>query len=152
MDRRIFHASLHPRPTTLPAAAPLTVAGVDWPSLAADQAVLAAGFPLSFETVATRLEQLPRMFLEPDGSLVWVGSSAEATWQLDGVLYDRAGRLLYLELKGWCPAEPFDALLRTLDWPETAVLVQWMAQGRYLDERVFRQLAGLAPTDPASGS
>ena len=62
-----------------------------------------------------RCPLLPRMFIEPDGSFVWVSTDAvQPTWQVDGSLYDRNGRLLYTELKGTCSRDPFQSLLGAL--------------------------------------
>ena len=47
-----------------------------------------------------RTEALPRMFFEPDGSFVWVAAAdAETPWQIDGLLSDRAGRLIAAEFE-----------------------------------------------------
>jgi len=59
------------------------------------------GGPMSsrFDDVAERLGEVPRLYFEPDGSLVWVGDD----WQIDGMLYDREGLLQYADLKGHAP-------------------------------------------------
>ncbi len=53
------------------------------------------------------------MFVEPDGSFVWVGAAAGApnSWQLDGQLFDRAGKVLLIELKGGCPQSALEQIL-----------------------------------------
>jgi len=83
---------------------------------------------LSFEQLVERLLQLPRLFAEPDGSFLWSGTyEAEEhaveslrisslaktcdlpigpptdTWQVEGMLYDRALRVTRVELQGSCP-------------------------------------------------
>ncbi len=60
---------------------------------------LAEPLPLSFEQAQSRLEALPRLHFEPDGSFVWAG----ANYQVFGMLYDAAGLLQYVELRGECP-------------------------------------------------
>ena len=75
-----------------------------------------ASFAVTFEKVYSALEACPRMFIEPDGSFVWVGEEPNATgsataWQLDGHLYDRNERLLYVELQGTCPPATFEMML-----------------------------------------
>ena len=57
------------------------------------------------------------MFCEPDGSFVWVSSQGEPAWQLDGNLYDRNSRLLFVDLKGTCPRGAFDQLMTASDGP-----------------------------------
>jgi hypothetical protein len=112
----------------------------------------------SFEEVAAQLEQLPRLYFEPDGSFVWVGEeeptsgdddavvdpaqhSAHRRWQVDGNLYDLHGRLLYIELKGHCPPERFDQLLSACGWPQQEVLFQLLREALYLSESDFRRWA-----------
>jgi hypothetical protein len=75
-----------------------------------------ASFPVTFEAVFAALEAWPRMFIEPDGSFVWVSEERTpegslAAWQIDGHLYDRDDRLLYVELQGTCPRSAFEQLL-----------------------------------------
>jgi hypothetical protein len=60
------------------------------------------------------------------------------------VLYDRAGRLLYVDLKGACPPERFDQLLRAVGWPDAGVMFQITAAAVFLDEAEFRRWAGRA--------
>ncbi len=49
--------------------------------------------------VQAQLADLPRMFIEPDGSFVWVGQDEAENWQLDGVIYDRHDRVIHVQ----CP-------------------------------------------------
>src|SRR5262245_14961734 len=78
----------------------------------------------AFDDVYAKLQALSRMFIEPDGSFVWRGVSNGGQWQVDGNLIDRGPTLDYVELKGYCPQEPFDELLRAVGWPEVALSFQ----------------------------
>jgi hypothetical protein len=98
-------------------------------------------FSISFEGATRHLAALPRMFIEPDGSFVWVGNEKNADWQVDGVLYDRQGRLLYIEMKGHCPQAAFDELLRAWGWPETRLIFQVVPRAVFLAETDFRRWA-----------
>lgn len=98
-------------------------------------------FNRTFEEVSDALAALPRMYVEPDGSFVWVAAN-EPAWQIDGVLYDGAGRLWYVELKGCCPQDEFDHLLSTLGWPQTPVEFQLVHEAVLLPEADFRGYAG----------
>ena len=69
--------------------------------------------PVSFEDAQARLTALERMFFEPDGSFVWVGGRPVA-WQVDGMLYDAAGQLQYVDLRGCCPYPQWRQLLAAL--------------------------------------
>ena len=103
-----------------------------------------AGAPLavSFDAAATALGLLPRMFIEPDGSFVWTGETADrARWQVDGNLIDRGDVLAYVEVNGSCPEERFDALLRCLSWPEVPLAFELTRRGVTLNEAEFRDLA-----------
>lgn len=107
-----------------------------------------SGFAVSFEQAAASLERQQRLFIEPDGSFVCRGQTPsaerdggapEAEWQLDGVLYDRAGRLEYVEIKGNAPPDALDRLLAALGWPATPLAFGLVREGIVLDEAAFRR-------------
>jgi hypothetical protein len=133
-----FQITLHARPVDAKAAAALEIAGRTIVTLAVPQESLSTCFRVTFEEASAALAQLPRLFIEPDGSFVWVSSSAVSAWQLDGVLYDRDERLLFVDLKGSCPAEAFDQFLTALGWPETNVMMQLTREAVFVDEQTFR--------------
>jgi len=96
----------------------------------------------SFESAQTRLNSLPRMLFEPDGSFVWVQENdGGTTWQLDGVLFDRNGRLHSAEIKGSCSEEAFDMLLSAMGWPGTDLVFQLSNEAVFIDEGEFRRFA-----------
>lgn len=97
-----------------------------------------APLPVSFEEASTAFGGLPRMLVEPDGAWVWVGDG----WQLDGVLVDRGGRLLYAEVKGSCPGAEFDRLLGCLGWPAAALEFEMVREGVRMEEEEFRGYVG----------
>src|SRR3954447_5544139 len=97
---------------------------------------------VTFDAAYAALAHLPRMFIEPDGSFVWTGTTAEGkAWQLDGNLIDRGDVLARVELKGCCPEKEFDLLLGALNWPGTPLKFQLAQRGVTLDEAEFRRLA-----------
>ena len=97
-------------------------------------------FAISFEEAATHLRQLDRMYLEPDGSFVWVVEGDGHRYQLDGSLVDDGARLLHVELKGICDSLMLDDLLRAVvRWPEQAVVFHQLAKGVCLSEEAFRR-------------
>ena len=145
-----FDVSLHVRPADARPGAAITLAGRSVETLAAPAASQALPFSVTFEEAADKLAALPRMFVEPDGSFVWTGEAVDAAgatsrWQVDGNLYDRAGRLLYVDLTGRCPATQFDQLLAALDWPATPIAFLLRREGVWLDEPVFRAWASECP-------
>lgn len=68
--------------------------------------------PSSFEGAAARLERIDRLFIEPDGSLVWTCDSPRQ--QVDGVIYDAADRIQYVDLQGCCTLASWRTLLAAL--------------------------------------
>jgi hypothetical protein len=63
-------------------------------------------------------------------------------WQVDGHLFDFAGRLQRVELHGHCPPAAFDDLLRCLGWPEQSLKFEMVREGQTLDEEHFRDTCG----------
>jgi hypothetical protein len=138
-----FHATIHAKPPDVTEGPSFSHLGTQYGSIVvASEALATTTFGCSFEQAQTSLTQLNRMYCEPDGSFVWVSSQNEdPRWQVDGNLYDRAERLLFVDVKGSCPAEAFDQLLNSLGWPETAVVFQLAHEAVLLDEPEFRRWA-----------
>jgi hypothetical protein len=96
----------------------------------------------TFDDVLAQLSRLPRLFIEPDGSFVWRGTDDDGQpWQLDGNLIDRGEVLDYVELKGTCPSERLDDVLRALGWPQNLIVFQLPRLGVFLIEEEFRRQA-----------
>jgi len=72
---------------------------------------------------------------------VWTSAAADRAWQVDGNLFERAGRVLLVDLKGSCPAADFDRLLTAFGWPDEALMVGLVRAGVFLDEPTFRRHA-----------
>jgi hypothetical protein len=101
-----------------------------------------ASFAVTWEEAAAALEELPRMIVEPDGSFVVSGNDERGSrWQVDGHLFDFAGRLQRCEVHGHCPAQAFDDLLRCVGWPDQRLMFETVMEGLRLDEQAFRQHA-----------
>lgn len=106
--------------------------------------------PVTFEAALLALEQLPRMFAEPDGSFVWTSPpGADSHWQVDGNLVDGGERLYYAELKGSCPPDALDQLLACLSDGSTALAFEAVEQGVVLSEEELRRGLTLPPDAPA---
>jgi hypothetical protein len=140
-----FHVTLHARPADVEVARPCLVSGRELPVLGVSPDGLSHGFPRTFEDVAESFSRFERMYFEPDGSFVWVASAGEPSWQLDGVVYDRDGRVVYVDLKGTCPAARLDQLLAVLGWPAAAVMFQLVREAVVVDEATFREFADVRP-------
>jgi hypothetical protein len=99
-------------------------------------------FAVTWEEAAARLERLPRMIFEPDGSFVVSGDDESGRrWQVDGHLFDFSGRLQRYELHGHCPEAAFDELLRCVGWPKQMLLFETVREGQSLNEHEFRKHA-----------
>lgn len=146
-----FHATLHARPATPLQTRPVMLGGREASALVIEPVGLATPFAASFEEAGERLQALPRMYFEPDGSFVWVSNAGGPAWQVDGVLYDRGGRLQHVDLKGTCPAAEFDGLLAALGWPATPVMFQLVREAVFLDEAEFRRVAARGSGEGPAG-
>ncbi len=138
--RYSFDIVVHAKPTSAAAGPTYTLRGVDLPTLAITAAECPS-FDRTFEEVAADLERFERMYFEPDGSLVWVSSNLDDPWQLDGMLYDRDGRVRHVELKGSCPSEAFDRITAVLGLPSSAMVFQLTREAQFLDDATFRRYA-----------
>lgn len=144
-----FFVTVHALPPGIAAGAPITIDALSLNTLTVEREQLqSTTFDCSFEEASTRLAALERMYCEPDGSFVWVSSQNEPAWQIDGNLYDRNGRLLFVDLKGTCPNEQFERLLAALGWPNTPLMFQLTRDAVFLDETQFRRYAS-RPSAPA---
>jgi len=102
--------------------------------------------PVTFDQTIAALQQFERLFIEPDGSLVWTGSTQDGElWQVDGNLIDRGDALAYVELKGRCPQDQFDRLLTAFGWPQATLAFNLPERGATLSEADFRRLAASEP-------
>jgi len=128
---RDFHITLHAAPQALPSQGTLYFQERDWPSVTINAADLVVPFAISFEEACDNLGKLQRMYVEPDGSFVWRGTTSEQSWQIDGNLYDRQGRVLYCEMKGACFAEVFRQFLAALLLRGDGVVIQEMRSGNF---------------------
>ncbi len=94
---------------------------------------------VTFDQAFAELELVPGLFIEPDGSFFLVSRPGEPVWQVEGNLYDQGPNLAHVEMKGSCPAERLDELLRPLGWPTVALAFQMVREGKQLSEAEFRQ-------------
>ena len=137
-----FHTSVHVRPPNAREETEIELRGGRFRSLSVPHEALATPFATSFEEAGKSLEQLDRMYFEPDGSFVWASAHSEPRWQVEGNLFDRAGRLLFVDLKGSCPSQQFDRLLSAFGWPDTPLMFQLVREAVFLTEPEFRRYAG----------
>ncbi len=141
-----FHVSVHAKPRSLQLGPLVPLRGVNLQTLAVSPTALSEPMGCSFEQAQHQLNLLPRMLFEPDGSFVWVSCDNETDrWQLDGMLYDRQGKLHSAEIKGNCSCEALDTLLCALGWPCTDLIFQLTREAIFLDEGEFRRIAAIRP-------
>jgi hypothetical protein len=138
---RPFQIAIHARPESAQPGPIVTVDGRTLSTLHISPADLLTPFGISFEEAAERLGRLPRSCVEPDGSFFHGSPRGQPQWQVDGNLFDRNGRLLFVDLKGDCPPEEFDRLLAAFGWPSTPLAFQLVREAILLDETEFRRWA-----------
>ena len=139
--RYAFHITLFAKPPGVGVGEDVELAGRSFATLAVRGDELCEPLGVTFEQAEAALGKLPRMFCEPDGSLVWRGTEDDRPWQVDGLLSDRRGRLLSVQLKGTCPPAEFDRLLTAVGWPEVSLVFQLTRHGVVLGEGEFRRWA-----------
>ena len=131
-----FHVVIHPAPAGDLIREVLEIDGRCLETLKVGE--ITEMFDCSFDDVAQAFDQLPRLFLEPDGSFVWVIESDGDRYQLDGGLIDNGIRMLNVELKGICNQLILDRLLHAIGWPKQRLLFQLIQYGVYIAEDEFR--------------
>jgi len=102
---------------------------------------LDAPFAVTFEEVEDACRLVKRMFLEPDGAFVWSGEENGSRWQVDGHLYDRNGRLLFIELQGVCPPDRFRQFIRLLQSDDQQILVELVMESAIVELADFARIA-----------
>ena len=136
-----FEISLFARPHEIEPTDAIVLRSVELLILDGTALLRGETFACSFEQAAHALAKLTRLDVEPDGYFVWTGDQGGDGWQVDGGLFDRAGRLWRVDLKGSCPRERFDALLACFGWPQTRLVFQLVREGVTIDETDFRRWA-----------
>ena len=139
-----FECSLHAPPDSdAPASGePLTDSCGLWPTLLIAQDQLSTPLSIGFDDVLNQLGNLPRLYAEPDGSFVWTSPQENTRWQVNGNLYERNDSVLFVEIKGSCPASEFDQLLACFLSDEKACVVQLTRPAVFVTVEVFRAHAG----------
>ena len=102
-----------------------------------------AGEPLhvSLEDALANLEQLPRMFVEPDGSFLWTSGAVAPDWRLEGTIYDDGRVVRYMDLCGDCPLAAWKSFLSAFDETFNTVTLQLVENdlivpGEWLEQRL----------------
>lgn len=140
-----FDITLHGLPgdvaEQVPAGPAYDDLGASWPTLDVPREALATPMAVGFDDAFDRLGRLDRMYVEPDGSLVWTSPREGVRWQVDGNAFEKDGRVLFVDLKGSCPPEAFDSLLACFGWPRQRMVMQLVRPAVFLEESTFRRHA-----------
>lgn len=100
-------------------------------------------FEMAFDEFLEKMNRLPTMFMELDGSFVWRGEGGngesgdggrdddgeDGAWQVDGVVAEKNERVAFLEVKGAGSRAPFKQILELLEWPKQTVCFELPRQG-----------------------
>jgi hypothetical protein len=132
-----YHVSWHRAPAILEP-------GLVWqgpldrplPTVQVASAALFTPWDISFEAAIAALEAIPQMFCEWDGAWVWHPARGR---QVEGVNFDRVGRLAYVELKGNCLGGDIDLLAAALNPSAHLLLVQLPREGVVLPWQDWRE-------------
>jgi len=147
-----FTAALHARPSGLETGPPLADAYGSWSTLEVPRPLQETCFAIPFDVFLERIGRLERLFIEPDGSLVWTGGQESSAWQVDGNAWERSGLLLRIDLRGTCPTARFSGLLAACGWPAQEIMVQLVRPAVFLDLATFRRhAAARALAEPDGG-
>ena len=136
-----FHVTIHARDEDVGSGEEIHLNGRTFSELVVPHEALSTPMRVSFEQASAALAALPRLYIEPDGSFVWTSPAESSAWQVDGNLYDRGDRLLFVDLKGTCPTAEFDLLLRALGCPAGSIMFQLVHEAIFLDDAEFRRYA-----------
>lgn len=133
-----FHIVIRAVPNTELLTRTITFEGRDVDALIVPADSQATPLEVTFEQAAEMLAAFPRMYVEPDGSFVWV-SLAEATeaWQVDGNLYDRDGSLIAIDLKGTCHRTQLVTLFDVFRTGGRELMIEVVRDGVFVRERDF---------------
>ncbi len=89
-----------------------------------------------YESVAAELAEIPRCFIEPDGSFVWV-DEADVTLKLSGQVTDNGRTVMYVEVRGRGRRSMLEAIFTALGWPEQELMVQILPEAFLVESAVF---------------
>jgi hypothetical protein len=142
---RQFECAVHAFPVAPVSFRMATLGGEEVRVLGVDASVANEPFGISFEQVQAGLEELPGMFFEPDGSFFWGVGVGEQRWQLNGELYDRAGCLQYVDLRGCCTLAALEQIFACLGGAGQKRMYQLRQHALFLAEDDFREWV-FAPT------
>lgn len=139
---RSLHVIAHARPALVSAGGSFTIGQQAFRAVSFDGAIELPAFAITFDHAIACLEELPRMFVEPDGSFVWVSSDEPTPWQLDGQLHDGQLGLMHVELKGAAPTDRWRELLSCFGWPNQSFVFQCVREGVFVDDATFWSIVG----------
>ena len=86
---------------------------------------------LTHEAAIDRMNRLPRMFTEPDGSFLWKFDSG----QLEGTIYDDGERIRYIDIAGRASAEVWSDFLGALGESFESVALELLDSGKVVTGR-----------------
>jgi hypothetical protein len=133
---------LHVLPASAEPGPEVNIGGHEFSTLEIAPTLRNEPFAIGFDGAVARLSALRRMFVEPDGSFVWVNSDpGQPSWQLDGNLYDQCDRLVFVELKGQCPLAAFDQFREAVALPPNGYMVQLLRHAVFLAGPEFQRFA-----------
>ncbi len=144
-----FHIIVRPSEGRLPASK-IDIRGAEVLTYRLDSDSGAAGFSVSYEELSQKLSQIERLFIEPDGSFVWV-SPDNTEQKLNGQITDDGKHVMFLELRGNCPFHSMEPVLAGLGWPTCRLLFQQLPEANLFDEEGIRLVLSAIQAGVATG-
>ena len=93
----------------------------------------------TFEDAQHRLEQLPHLHFEPDGSFAW--AVQPGSQEVFGMIYDSASKIQYCELRGTCGLHAWQQLCFAITGRNSVELeILQIPDGHLHDLQTFEQL------------
>lgn len=102
--------------------------------------------PQSFEGFIQAVSPWDGMYAEWDGSWVWVFHEGQTRFQLDGMLYDQAGTIEYVEVKGQANRAAWERLCSLLIGDDQILTAEEL--GQHLRVHDIEHQCWRSPCDP----
>jgi hypothetical protein len=136
-----FHVIIRAIPNTELLTRTITLDGRDVDALIVPSDLQALPLGVTFEQAVEMLGAFPQMYIEPDGSFVWVSvAKSTESWQVDGNLYDRDGSLIAIDLKGTYYRSQLGKLFDVFRADKRKLMIEIVRDGVFLRERDFLEL------------
>jgi len=124
------HLTIHPLDNHAVRGAEVAVGPLFMSAVRVSDRWAEAMLPLTFEEAVARLECLPMLYIEPDGSFVWAGAGPPP-FRWEGMLHDRGERLSHVELIGHGGVDALLRLMESAAGEPSQLMIQTVRDGKF---------------------